>query len=85
MQTKRDRQGQESEHPTTISVIRIHEILEPTALSFGACGDFIRQVLRYDSQRQPMRSIVSFALAAAIVCHCMLLGMSEPPQASGLM
>jgi hypothetical protein len=35
--------------------------------------------------RQPSRSILSFALLAAIVCQCMLLGASTPPQASGLM
>ena len=35
--------------------------------------------------RQPTRSVRSFAFAAAIVCHCMLLGASAPPQARGRM
>jgi hypothetical protein len=33
---------------------------------------------------QPCRSTLSFALASAIVCHCILLGSSAPPHASGL-
>src|SRR5262245_88253 len=33
---------------------------------------------------QPARSHLSFAFAAAVVCHCMLEGESGPPQASGL-
>jgi hypothetical protein len=28
-------------------------------------------------------SILSFAFAAAFVCHCMLLGASAPPRFSG--
>jgi hypothetical protein len=34
---------------------------------------------------QPFRSTWSFAFAAAVVCHCMLVGASAPPQASGVM
>jgi hypothetical protein len=33
--------------------------------------------------RQPFNSHRSLALPSAIVCHCMLLGASGPPQASG--
>jgi hypothetical protein len=36
------------------------------------------------AHRQPLRSNLSFALAAAVVCHCMLLGLSAPPQARAL-
>jgi len=32
-----------------------------------------------------MRSVRSFALAAARVCHCMFDGASAPPQARGTM
>jgi hypothetical protein len=34
--------------------------------------------------RQPTRSVLSFALASATVCHCMFDGVSGPPQARGL-
>ena len=34
---------------------------------------------------QPLRSILSFALASATVCHCMFEGSSAPPQANGTM
>jgi hypothetical protein len=35
--------------------------------------------------QHPFRSILSFAFASAIVCHCMFDGASAPPHASGLM
>lgn len=34
---------------------------------------------------QSLRSHLSFALASAVVCHCMFDGSSAPPQASGTM
>lgn len=43
----------------------------------------IREASREVHRRQFFRSTLSFALPSAIVCHCMLLGASAPPQASG--
>jgi hypothetical protein len=42
-----------------------------------------QKMARIRESQQPLRSQRSFALAAALVCHCMLLGASAPPQASG--
>jgi hypothetical protein len=43
--------------------------------------DRLRDLLQ---RPQPLRSVLSLALPSAMVCHCMLLGASAPPQASGL-
>jgi hypothetical protein len=38
-----------------------------------------------EAQRASALSILSFALPAAVVCHCIFDGSSAPPQARGLM
>jgi hypothetical protein len=50
------------------------------------CGDEAALVGSTDNHfPHPFLSHLSFALASAAVCHCILLGVSAPPQASGLM
>ena len=39
----------------------------------------------FECPYEPRYSILSFAFAAAVVCHCMLPGASAPPRFSGLM
>jgi len=38
---------------------------------------------RLEELEHPFRSTLSFAFPSPVVCHCMLPGESEPPQASG--
>jgi hypothetical protein len=63
---------------------------QPTDLSFGERRDRPTSQMpppdlagRY--RWQPIRSVLSFAAAASVVCHCMFDGASAPPHASGTM
>ena len=60
-----------------VMCVRINFVFQQLPLLAIQCG------LR--SHLHPIRSVLSFAFASATVCHCILLGASAPPHASGLM
>jgi hypothetical protein len=76
-------------HPANTIIVSLdHERYRKLIIEVKDPGAVVAQLQTVGAaphRPQPFRSTLSLAFPAATVCHCMLLGASAPPQASGLM